>query len=339
MTYATIGELRAIAREALVEALQGARSVGLINFPNHGNPGDPAIWLGTVSLLRDLGVRVTYSCASWNFDPDSARRATKGAPLLINGGGNLGDLYAGQQTTRERVLETMRDQRVVQLPQSMFFVDKAREEHFAALVREHGGVTLMARELLTQERMRNALGVDPIMSPDHAFWFSPPPRVTPDHDLSWIIRSAQDPEFNPLAAPPADSGIEGFEWMDDVEAAQAHWDRWGRALLALNVRLRVRPQVGKKRWRLAAMTFEPLGRRWVDHGLKKLGSARVVVTDKLHGHILASLLGVPHVVLDNSYGKVSGTLDTWSQGLPGVHRANNGEEALRIARTLVEETR
>lgn len=43
MTYATIGELRAIAREALFEALQGARSVGLINFPNHGNPGDPAI--------------------------------------------------------------------------------------------------------------------------------------------------------------------------------------------------------------------------------------------------------------------------------------------------------
>ena len=59
------------------------------------------------------------------------------------------------------------------------------------------------------------------------------------------------------------------------------------------------------------------------------------MTDKLHGHLLAALLGIPHVVLDNSYGKVSGTLEAWTAGLPGVHRADGPGEAMAAARDLL----
>ena len=90
--------------------------MGLVKFPNHGNPGDPAIWLGTRALLRELGVEIVYSAAWWNFDPRLASRSLKGAPVLLNGGGNFGDLYAGQQGTRETVLQTMRDVPVIQMP-------------------------------------------------------------------------------------------------------------------------------------------------------------------------------------------------------------------------------
>jgi pyruvyl transferase EpsO len=339
VTAYSLDDLRDIARESLTQALDGHNKVGLVNFPNHGNPGDPAIWMGSKRLLKDLGVRVRYESAWWNFDPKRARAALGNAPVLINGGGNFGDLYLGQHETRLRVLATMRHNPVVQLPQSMFFKHPAQQERAATAIAEHGGVTLMAREQLTVQRMRDAFGVEPLHSPDHALGNPSRSRTTePTTDLVWIIRKETDPEFNPVAAPPANAGIVPFEWMDGIFADQATWDAAGLRALRANTWLRARQGLAERQWRPVSWTFDPLAKRWVDYGFSVLSSARVVVTDKLHGHILAALAGIPHVVLDNSYGKVSGTLDAWTQNLPGVYRAANGQEAYRIAQELLGRT-
>jgi hypothetical protein len=52
-----------------------------------------------------------------------------------------------------------------------------------------------------------------------------------------------------------------------------------------------------------------------------LGSGRVVITDRLHGHILCTLLEIPHVVLDNSYGKISRFLDSFTRNCELVRAA------------------
>ncbi len=84
-------------------------------------------------------------------------------------------------------------------------------------------------------------------------------------------------------------------------------------------------------WRVLASTFEPLANEWVDRGASLLKQGRVVVTDRLHGHILALLLGVPHVLLDNSTGKVRSTYDTWTSSSPNVAFAESSEDALAAA--------
>ena len=67
-----------------------------------------------------------------------------------------------------------------------------------------------------------------------------------------------------------------------------------------------------------------------------------MITDRLHGHVLALLMGIPHVVLPNTNGpdqvnKIDAFLDTWTGGLPGVARARTPDEALDVARRLVAE--
>jgi pyruvyl transferase EpsO len=57
------------------------------------------------------------------------------------------------------------------------------------------------------------------------------------------------------------------------------------------------------------------------------------VTDRLHAHILSVLLDLPHVVLDNNYGKVSGFMSCWTAGFPGVSTATSLPEALAWAET------
>ena len=55
--------------------------------------------------------------------------------------------------------------------------------------------------------------------------------------------------------------------------------------------------------------------------------------------ILSVLLGLPHVLLDNSYGKVRAYYETWSQSLPLAHWAANPEEAFTMAETLRDRVR
>ena len=60
-----------------------------------------------------------------------------------------------------------------------------------------------------------------------------------------------------------------------------------------------------------------------------------MITDRLHGHILCVLLGIPHVILDNRYGKLSTYHRTWTAEVDGVHLADSPADALRLARELV----
>lgn len=334
----SVADLRDRAERDLATVLDGARTVALVNFPNHGNPGDPAIWLGTRTLLGRLGVRVGYVSAPWSLDGDLLRRAVGDAPVLINGGGNVGDLYPRQQGARTTVLRELRSNPVIQMPQSVHFRDPANEAEFVADLEAHGGVTFLARERRTEAIVRG-WGVPTVLTPDHGFALGPQaPRLRPEVPILWLARRPGDPEHVDHGEPEGPD-VRRVEWLEGVPEHEAGWDATGRLALAVN-RWAQRTWVSGGRGnglrhRAAAATYLPLARRWVQRGFDILATSEVVVTDKLHGHVFSALLGKPHVVLDNSYGKVSGTLDAWSEHLPGVHRAEDGEQALALARELV----
>ncbi|MEB3350653.1 MAG: polysaccharide pyruvyl transferase family protein [Cyanobacteriota bacterium] len=51
-------------------------------------------------------------------------------------------------------------------------------------------------------------------------------------------------------------------------------------------------------------------------GVNQLAGRQLVITDRLHAVILASLLGIPSLALDNRTGKVHSFLRTWGAWLP-----------------------
>jgi pyruvyl transferase EpsO len=77
-----------------------------------------------------------------------------------------------------------------------------------------------------------------------------------------------------------------------------------------------------------------LARGHLARGVDRLAGAEVVVTDRVHGHILALLVGRPQVVLDNEDGKVHALVRGWSGGSPLVHVATGADEALEKATAL-----
>lgn len=64
--------------------------------------------------------------------------------------------------------------------------------------------------------------------------------------------------------------------------------------------------------------------------------ARVVISERLHGGLAALLCGIPHVLLDNRYGKNFGVYNEWVRNEDVTKLASNGEEALEMALQLLK---
>jgi exopolysaccharide biosynthesis protein PssK len=315
--------------------------VALVNFPNHANAGDPALWLGERAALDRIGAEVAYT-ASWaSYDADTLRRELGDGTVLIHAGANFGDLYPHRQaTTRERLLAELADLRTIQLPQSIHFEDPDNRDRLRRLCEEHADFTLLTREPQSQEYAHRWFDVPSLLCPDPAFSLGMRPLPTePRADVLWLART--DPEAAGYEVPDAyGMSIEALDWLAPLED-EPPWslgDRWRRAInSALLPRFERGSGVARRLWKLNAGTFDPLAERWVDRGCRILARGYVVVTDRLHGHVLSLLQGIPHVVLDNSYGKLRSVYDHWTFQCTLAHWADSPDEAVEVARSLLED--
>lgn len=256
----------------------------LLDFPDHPNVGDSAIWLGETAMLRRItGRDPCYTCCWHDFDEGGLRAACPDGVVFLHGGGNLGDIWPHHQRFREQVLTALRDRRVVQLPQSIHFDDAAASRRFADLVARHPDFTLYVRDRPSLEIATTWLGERARLGPDSAFALGRQPRhVTANVPLLALMRGDSERRDHPLPAE-----VEIVDWLEDDDALPGGSDIAGRQQQA-GVRLR--------------------------RGLDLLSRGERVLTDRLHGHILSLLLGIPHTVLDNRYGKVSAYVDAWTSG-------------------------
>ena len=76
--------------------------------------------------------------------------------------------------------------------------------------------------------------------------------------------------------------------------------------------------------------FELLAMNRLRRGIDLLSSGNFIITDRLHVHILSILLGINHVVLDNSYGKVSRFINLWTSGFAKMTQADSLSRALEL---------
>ncbi len=74
----------------------------------------------------------------------------------------------------------------------------------------------------------------------------------------------------------------------------------------------------------------------VQLALNILSRGKVVVTDRLHAYILCLQLGIPHVIVDNSYGKLSAFYNTWAKDCNLTHFASSIESAFEIAKDIAK---
>ncbi|MCU0906483.1 MAG: polysaccharide pyruvyl transferase family protein [Rhodobacteraceae bacterium] len=316
-----------ILEDALRAVLDPDSPWALVDFPAHSNVGDSAIWLGELAALQRVNRRTpSYVCAirSWRRDID---RHTPQGPILIHGGGNFGDIWFKHHALRLDLLEHCRDRPIVQLPQSIHFARPEAMDDMARAIARHGKFTLMVRDQTSLELARQRFDCPVLLCPDAAYFLGRlGSHVHPRMPVMSLLRT--DREVHPTRGDPAALRDLGpvVDWLSEA-SSRTFADRVSEGIVAP---LGLAPgSVMQHRVRM----YERLARARVDRGVRMLAAATVVVTDRLHGHILSSLIGRRHVVLDNMYGKIANYIAAWGDDGLAV-TAGTYAEAAALARDM-----
>ena len=338
---ALLSALAARTATAVADAVPDGTHVALVNFPNHHNAGDPALWLGGLRALRRAGARVRYVCDPESYDPAELQRRLGPEPVVaIGGGGNLGDRYLRQQRARERVLEDFPQGRFVQLPQSIDFQDPDEQARVGRLMADRD-LVLMVREHRSAGRARD-MGLDPVVVPDAALLLGTLPRpVSSRVDVLWQHRTDREqrhPDLDPAQLVPDGVAVEVRDWLGPLADDEEPRTPIERAAHFTEARVSTALDTGRLRRlgpTLLGRTYPHLAHHWTRRSVRMLSLGRVVVSDRLHGHLLSLLAGIPHVALDNATGKVHDTLEAWTGEHPLVTHTEDPEQAAEQAVRLL----
>lgn len=327
MSLSLLPELRDRIHAELDPVFAGVRRCALVDYPNHGNPGDNAIWIGEKNYLADRGIDVAYACDTRTYDPRALGESLPEGPIVIHGGGNVGDLWLDHQMLRERVLRDFPDRRIIQMPQSVFFRDTKNAGAFRELVGRATDFTCFVRDSESLARYEQVIGRRAYLCPDMAFMCTEPTITdAPRRKVSYLLRDDQEAHI---------AGFSGTSLPWILSAPTVLCLFLSLASRCCSVAERVLPHfVSSVAARLESMMYDAVAHDRVRVAQSLLRTGEVVVTDRLHGHILCLLIGIPHVVLDNSYGKVHAFVRQWTEGSPLVRLATTVEEASSIAATM-----
>lgn len=297
---------QALLAGLLAPLVPQAATVVLLDYPVHGNTGDHLIWLGTERWLDSIDAEVA---GRWHIDNFTFPRLPDDTILLCQGGGNFGDIYRFQRF-RERVVAAYPRQRIVMLPQTIHYRDPARLLQSSAALAGHGDLHLFVRDHRSLEIARESFaGARPQLAPDMAAFLFPIAGVlacdlpaAPRRDVLHFMRRDRERTAGTETTRPR-----GIDW-DDIDpqhqlfvlGAIASGYLFGKVIPA----------------GYASRYWLDFCRGRVIRAAQLVADHRQVVTNRMHCHILASLLGVPSVVLDNSYGKCSAYFRAWHADLP-----------------------
>ena len=307
--------LHQIIREAIRPHVRPG-PYALVDYPNYLNPGDCAIWLGTRRILEELhGAPPVYVCTLRNFSADRCTRHLGDGTVYFKGGGNLGGIYSKHDHMRRKTLAALDGRRTVILPQSI--AESPGETADAGtldLLADGRDCVLFARDRPSKAAFEARLGRPVPLCPDlcHALEFEP---AEAGDGTTLLVR--RDPELRTSTLAPQEMLRDAWDWNDI--AMLRVWNKLGK--------LPASAPNGAGR----SSFQDRVARAKMQHAIRRLAKHATVVTDRLHGMILAQAIGKRVIALDNSTGKVASYFQTWSEMLPGVSIAASLEDAVRQA--------
>lgn len=309
--------------------------VALLDYPLHANAGDTLIYAGELAYLRRLGAEVRYQANVGRYRAEDLRALHPEGAILLHGGGNFGDRWPLFQHFRERVVADFPDRRIIQLPQSIeMSAETARRVN--ERYRSHPELTVLLRDRRSMQLAERLLPeVRTAFCPDLAFGYEPGrPRPASVDVLELRRTDSESAAGGPLFDRDPGFSAVTVDWrLGRLETLRWHALKAPGALARRTGRLPVA-------WypTLIGPSYERIARLVLAAAERTVAQGRVVVTDRLHGAVLATLLGRPVVARDNANRKLSAIVDDYLGRFPSVALAADRADASAAVRARLAQT-
>ncbi|MEH8175718.1 polysaccharide pyruvyl transferase family protein [Aeromonas veronii] len=288
-----------------IAVLLSGKRIAYIDIPLHYNVGDLLIYLGTESFFNKNNLNVVYRS---EVNKTSLSALKNVDAIVFHGGGNFGDLYTIHQKLREEILSKYSEKLIVCLPQTIHFDSEERLTASADIFSKHPNFHFFVRDVKSLELAKRFTDKVKLL-PDMAHSLHPlvdvtevgPTNATPHKILSLVRRDIESVSN----ATGRNIYKRSFDWDDLITLNEI------AILRAYQILRKVKPELAIKLWHKNTKDV-------VFKSCQFFQQHDVVYTDRLHGLILASLLGKPIMMYDNSYGKNFSYYDCWLKENPFI---------------------
>lgn len=336
-------------RQSLIRSLEQVENFNscvLMDYPFFFNVGDHLIWLSLLAWLLEVRkARIEYVSSVHTFRASALKRLSSKAPLFFPGGGNLGDLWPDHQEFKEMIIQRYHDRPIILMPQSIFFKNKIKLKTATKIFNAHPNLTIFTREDVSFRLAQEYFYKCKIFkSPDIAFYFADRlHRVAADGGDSILIHRRNDQELPPDFSSSfiSQEKVLFKDWVTVNRYSRIYqkllrkfpflsfaWRAYsvGEALNWLPEKCRY--QFAEFLIQMQALPQSHLHMRSLSllaQGIRQMEPFRFIISNRLHGHILSTLIGKPNVILPNSYHKNESFYKTWTYGIPNVFFSVNDE--------------
>lgn len=268
-----------------LEKKKGEKVIFFLMTPNYGNVGDQAISFATTLFIRqyfpDYKVVEVSLGETCKYLPILKKIAGKEDVIILQGGGNMGDLYRDIDNIRLFAVNKLRKKRIVSMPVTVSYsnsmIGRIHLLRSKLVYSKCGDLTIIARDndsfdLLQREFKSNTI----LVSPDIALFLSGKVRFQHGEKKGIIVAIRQDKESN------LNRGREEF--------LKRIIDRYNDVfLLDTTVDRRITKEMREKE---------------VFSMLNIISNSKLLVTDRMHGMIFASLVNVKCLAICEKNGKI-----------------------------------
>ena len=315
-----IDRLRRIISEKLSRLIPG--DYILADAPYYHNIGDILIWQGIHDFCKTLPGRNlgTYDFITFNFPKISVETT-----IILTGGGNFGDLWRGFQDFRLEVTKRYPDNRIVMLPQSVWYQNKNIIKADSIEFTKHKNLHFYARDNYSYNFFKKHYStVDIHLVPDMALFIDDKilQRYRNNTKPQKLFLRRLDKELDAsLSVIPNISEYAVHDWP--TYERQDSRLKLIKRMQGISYRSRNINILNSLTATLTAKIAQQIVRKHLlKTGLSFLSTYSEIVTTRLHTMILAFMLNLPVEYIDNTTGKLSAFYNTWLADCRTIKRYN-----------------
>ena len=276
------------------------KKIILMGSPEYNNLGDHAIAYATEFFIKDNISDVEYfeipeKEILYNIK-NLKKIINKEDILLLQGGGNMGDIYPDQVKIRKKIIKEFKDNEIIIMPQTIYFAKKTSRLPYYYY--KHQNLTIFTREKVSYEIVKNMYYKDRVyLVPDIVMYLIGKLKLEKNYTTKVLVCIRNDKESK---SNTYQKKVE--EVLKDNNIIYENIS----TVIDKNIILKER-------------------KKYLMNLFEKFSNSRLIITDRLHGMIIAAITKTPCIVLPTFNHKVLWSYE-WLKDLNYIQLIKNFEE-------------
>lgn len=274
--------------------------------PTHGNLGDHAIALAVSVMLNELNIAYVEITADELrlMKKHNKMHIMNGHPILVNGGGNIGTLWISAEELFRSIIQNCPKSKILCLPNTAYFEGSKQGMYeyvrSKKIYQAHDALMICARERVSYEFLKK-MHSNVVLIPDMVF------------------------SLNECKAGPERKGCLLCLRSDRERTRDENADR----IIMDQVTQLFPNDVFFSDMNIGKSVSVEHRENELDRKFETFRTAKLVITDRLHGMIFAAITGTPCIVINSKSPKVRGCYE-WIKELGYIRFVEDPSEITEV---------